>query len=307
MATRKELFAQARELNVSGKYQCMSNEALLAFIAEAQEKEEEVKMEFEAVEAQELSYEDRTSLSIQRMELLDDMLEDQEQPSEAALDLEKDVNKLIELDLQREGAKKRKDWEHFSEINTEFSKLATGNPAYGKYKALKEDNPFDEFVTKTLKDREEDPTKMAMNYFEALFRGHKEEQEMYEKPESTSGTWGYWMPRDFFQKRSLFWEAHNTVKALQEELKDLQEKKTKALAWLRGAKDTVTREKRKEAIKARYKELGLRTIAVVQDELQDAIKYRETCRKEAGMPTAKEWYRRQRELKALIGTKRCQA
>lgn len=251
-----------------------------------------------------LSHEDMSGLSLRRMELLDDQLEDQVDLSAPALDIERMVNELVTLHEELQGAKRRKDWDHFTDVQARFSRLATGNPAYGKFKdLLTGKDTFRAFVTGMPEDKAE-----GMEYIpthEALFLGHKDEQAMFNAPESEATAWPFFRPTEYFNRtrtaKALYFETLATHKELKEELRDLYIKKGKAIAWMKASKDEAQLAERKAAIKARYLELGLRRIEVVRDEIEDSKVYIEDCRKAAGLPTPREYFARKNVLRKMIG------
>lgn len=245
------------------------------------------------------SNEDYSSLSIRRLENMDDVLEDFSPTQEETLDIEKVVNEMVAVHELREDAKRRKDWDHFAELQERFSTLCVGSPAYGKFKALMEGKAMDEFVSGMPEDKSEERDFFTMD--EMLFLGHQEEQGRFNAPESKVSGFPFWKPADWFGKRACFFEALATVKGLKSELMDVNMKRAKAIKWLRSAKTPQGRKERAAKLAVRVKELGLRTVAVVMDELDDAERYLETCRKEANMPTMWEYVERQNSLKAMIG------
>jgi hypothetical protein len=243
------------------------------------------------------SNEDYSSLSIRRLENMDDVL-DFSPTQEETLDIEKVVNEMVAVHELREDAKRRKDWDHFAKLQKHFSTLCVGSPAYSKFKALMEGKAMDEFISK-MPDKQEEVTFLTLD--EMLFLGHQEEQGRFNAPESKASGFPFWKPVDWFDKRARFFEALSTVKEIKAELNALLMKRTKAIKWLRSAKSPQNRKERAAKLAVRVKELGLRTVAVVMDELDDAERYLETCRKEADILPMWEYVERQNSLKAMIG------
>jgi len=246
-----------------------------------------------------MAREDIAGLSVRRLELLDDELEGQMELSEPAQDIEADVNKLVELDVQVCEARKARDWERFHELKDEFSALSTGNPAYGRYKALKEGKEMDSFISSMPEDKEEGLS--FPDYWEALAMAHVEEQKLYAAPETDASAWPFFRVGEYVQARRDYYDCVAFHKLLLQERQDLLHKRAQAQAWLERAATVHDRERRVKELKAKVKELGLRSLQVVEDELADSDQFLAKRRAELGIPSYQAHMARKRYLRSLVG------